>query len=43
MGSFANRKLTDVLAIVGATIVLILNAVFLLQTFGVNIPGLPAG
>jgi manganese transport protein len=43
MGSFANRKLTDVLAIVGATIVLILNAVLLLQTFGVNIPGLPAG
>ncbi|MDQ0470450.1 Nramp family divalent metal transporter [Labrys wisconsinensis] len=43
MGSFANGKLTDVLAIVGTAIVLILNAVLLLQTFGVDIPGLPTG
>ncbi len=42
MGEFANSRLTDVAAIVGTAIILVLNVVLLLQTFGVNIPGLPA-
>jgi manganese transport protein len=41
MGQFANRRLTDVAAILGTAIVLVLNVVLLLQTFGVAIPGLP--
>jgi manganese transport protein len=40
MGEFANRRLTDIAAIAGATIVLLLNVVLLLQTFGLDIPGL---
>jgi len=40
MGQFANRRLTDVAAVLGTTIVLALNLVLLLQTFGVAIPGL---
>ncbi len=43
MGSFANTRLTDAAAIVGTVAILSLNAVLLLQTFGVPIPGLPAG
>jgi manganese transport protein len=35
--------LTDIAAIAGTVIILVLNLVLLLQTFGVNIPGLPAG
>jgi manganese transport protein len=42
MGAFANTRLTDVAAIAGTVIVLALNAVLLLQMFGVGIPGLPA-
>jgi manganese transport protein len=42
MGEFANNRLTDVAAIVGTAIILVLNAVLLLQTFGVPIPGLPS-
>jgi len=42
MGEFANNRLTDVAAIVGTVIILVLNVVLLLQTFGVPIPGLPA-
>lgn len=42
MGEFANNRLTDVAAILGTVIVLLLNVVLLLQTFGVAIPGLPA-
>jgi manganese transport protein len=42
MGAFVNSKLTDVLAIVGTVVILVLNAVLLLQTAGVNIPGLPS-
>jgi manganese transport protein len=42
MGEFANGRLTDIAAIAGATIVLLLNLVLLLQTFGFNIPGLAA-
>ena len=42
MGEFVNSRLTDVAAIVGTVIILCLNLVLLLQTFGVPIPGLPA-
>jgi manganese transport protein len=42
MGEFANGKITDMAAIVGTIIILCLNVVLLLQTFGVPIPGLPA-
>lgn len=40
MGSFANKRLLDITAIVGTVIILCLNAVLLLQTFGVPVPGL---
>ena len=43
MGAFANSRLTNVAAIVGAFLILTLNAVLLLQTLGINIPGLPSG
>ena len=42
MGEFTNSRLTDVAAIAGTVVILILNAVLLLQTFGVAIPGLPS-
>ena len=42
MGSFANRPLTNVAALVGAAAVLLLNLFLILQTFGVPIPGLSA-
>jgi manganese transport protein len=40
MGSFANRPLTNVTALVGAAAVLLLNLLLILQTLGVPIPGL---
>jgi manganese transport protein len=40
MGEFANSRPTDIAAIVGTVIILFLNVVLLLQTFGVPIPGL---
>jgi manganese transport protein len=40
MGSFANRRLTSVMALLGATMVLALNALLVAQIFGVPIPGL---
>ncbi len=43
MGEFANRRLTTIAAVTGAAIVLALNLVLILQTFGVPIPGLAAG
>jgi manganese transport protein len=43
MGEFANGRLIDAAAIVGTVVILALNLVLLLQTFGVRIPGLPAG
>ena len=43
MGEFANGRWTDIAAIGATAIILSLNAVLLLQTFGVAIPGLPAG
>jgi manganese transport protein len=42
MGAFANSRLTNIAAVVGAVLILTLNAILLLQTFGVNIPGLPS-
>jgi manganese transport protein len=43
MGVFANSRLTNVAAVLGALVILSLNAVLLLQAFGVAIPGLPSG
>jgi manganese transport protein len=40
MGAFANGRLTDLAAIGGTIIILGLNIVLLLQTCGVQIPGL---
>jgi manganese transport protein len=40
MGRFANRRLTNVAAIAGTIIVLLLNVFLILQTLGVSIPGL---
>jgi manganese transport protein len=42
MGEFTNGRLTDITAVVGTFIILVLNVVLLLQTFGVYIPGLPS-
>jgi manganese transport protein len=43
MGDFVNSRLTQAAAVVGAAVILALNLVLVLQTFGVQIPGLPAG
>ena len=43
MGRFANRRLTAVAALVGTALVLLLNLVLILQSFGVPVPGLSAG
>jgi len=43
MGAFANSRLTDAAAAFGALVILSLNAVLLLQAFGIAIPGLPSG
>jgi manganese transport protein len=43
MGAFANSRLTNAAASFGALAILSLNAVLLLQAFGVAIPGLPGG
>ncbi len=43
MGQFANGRLTHAAAIIGTTIVLLLNVFLILQTFGVSIPGLSDG
>ncbi|MDR3408125.1 MAG: Nramp family divalent metal transporter, partial [Methylovirgula sp.] len=40
MGAFANSRWTDTAAIAGAAIILALNVVLLLQTAGINVPGL---
>ncbi|MGH7120331.1 MAG: Nramp family divalent metal transporter [Acetobacteraceae bacterium] len=42
MGEFTNNRLTVVASLVGTAIILCLNVVLLLQTFGVPMPGLPA-
>ena len=43
MGAFANTRLTNIAAAFGALVILILNAVLLLQVIGVSLPGLPSG
>jgi manganese transport protein len=43
MGAFANSRLTNAAAILGAVVILTLNAILLLQAFGVDVPGLPSG
>ena len=42
MGAFANSRLTNIAAVLGALVILTLNAVLLLQAFGVAISGLPS-
>ncbi|WP_158819037.1 Nramp family divalent metal transporter [Methylocapsa sp. S129] len=42
MGAFANSRLTNVAAILGTLLILVLNTILLLQAFGVDIPGLPS-
>jgi manganese transport protein len=39
MGSFANSRLTNIAALVGTALVLVLNSILILQTLGVAIPG----
>ena len=43
MGEFANSRVVDAAAILGTGVILILNAVLLLQMLGIPIPGLPTG
>jgi manganese transport protein len=43
MGRFVNSRLTGVAASVATFVVLALNFILILQTLGVDIPGLPAG
>ena len=43
MGAFANSRLTNAAAVLGALVILSLNTVLLLQAFGIAIPGLPSG
>ncbi|HQT46624.1 MAG TPA: Nramp family divalent metal transporter [Acidocella sp.] len=40
MGEFVNNRLTNIVAIGGTIIILLLNVLLLLQTFGIPIPGL---
>ena len=40
MGALVNSRLTNVVAVIGTVVVLLLNAVLILQTFGLPIPGL---
>nr|WP_202946919.1 Nramp family divalent metal transporter [Rahnella aquatilis] len=40
MGEFVNSRLTAVFSIIGTVVIVALNIILLLQTFGVNIPGL---
>ena len=41
MGRFANSRLTDAAAIAGTALIVALNGILILQTFGVPVPGLP--
>jgi manganese transport protein len=43
MGEFANSRLTQISAVLGTIIVLLLNIVLIVQSCGVPIPGLSAG
>jgi manganese transport protein len=42
MGEFVNGRLTNVAAVAGTVVILLLNLLLLMQTFGVPIPGLPS-
>jgi manganese transport protein len=42
MGPFASSRGMQVVTIIATALIVVLNAVLLLQTFGVDIPGLPA-
>jgi manganese transport protein len=42
MGAFATSRLVGAAAILGTAVILVLNIILILQTFGVNIPGLPS-
>src|SRR5271165_4718336 len=42
MGAFVNSRLTQAAAVLGAVVILALNVILVLQTFGAPIPGLPA-
>jgi manganese transport protein len=42
MGEFANSRLTQVAAVTGTVVVLLLNAFLIIQICGIPIPGLPA-
>jgi manganese transport protein len=41
MGRFVNGRLTHLAGLVGTAVVLLLNTFLVLQTLGVDIPGLP--
>jgi manganese transport protein len=41
MGEFANSTTVNIVAVAGTTIVLALNLLLILQTAGLNVPGLP--
>ncbi len=43
MGAFANSRPIDLAAMAGAALIVLLNVVLLLQTFGVPMPGVPGG
>jgi manganese transport protein len=42
MGPFANGRVTNIAAVVGTAVILLLNIVLIAQTLGIAIPGLPA-
>jgi len=42
MGAFANSRVTNIAAVVGTAVILLLNVVLIVQTLGIAIPGLPA-
>jgi manganese transport protein len=42
MGPFANGRVTNIAAVVGTAVILLLNVVLIVQTLGIAIPGLPA-
>jgi manganese transport protein len=39
MGVFASSRLVSAAAILGTSVILVLNIILILQTFGVNLPG----
>jgi manganese transport protein len=42
MGPFANGRVTNIAAVVGTAVILLLNVILIVQTLGIAIPGLPA-